>query len=304
MDMNFFDLMLKVWHKPFMKSTVLFFAGMVPNSLYLRLVGGGKLHYKMDLRNPQTFNEKLNWMKLFNRNPLYTELADKYAVKRIVSDIIGEEHVVRNLGCWDNFDDIDFDKLPNQFVLKCTHDSSGAIICKDKNTFNKTAAKEKINDSLKLNYYYACREWPYKNIPHRIIADEYLDDHTGEELQDYKFWCFNGKPTYMYCTVKTSKEDIYENFYDMEFNPVNIDHGWPRRDPEFDKPQAFDEMKELAAQLSEGIPFVRVDFFYANNKVYFGEYTFFDWAGLQPFGTYQQDLELGKLIELPQDKIS
>lgn len=257
--------------------------------------------YKINLDNPQTFNEKLNWMKLYNRQPIYTTLADKYAVKQIVKEKIGEEYVVKNLGVWDSFDEIDFNSLPKQFVLKCTHDSSGAIICRDKDTFDLLAAKKRIDFVMKMNYFYACREWPYKNIPHRIIADELLDDGSGHELNDYKFWCFNGKPTYMYCTVKTSMENIFENFYDMDFKPVNINHGFPRRNPEFEKPEAFELMKELAAKLSAGIPFVRIDFFYVNGKVYFGEYTFFDWAGLGKFSTYEQDLELGKLISLPKN---
>ena len=296
--MSAFSCLLKVWHKPAFKRVFLFLAGLVPDKQYIKMIFRGKLGYKLNLKNPQTFNEKLNWFKLYNRQPLYTSLADKYAVKKYVADKIGEQYVVKNLGVWNSFDDIDFDSLPNQFVLKCTHDSSGALVCRDKSTFDMKSAKEKLDFVMKMNYFYACREWPYKNIPHRIIADELLDDHSGKELNDYKFWCFNGKPTYMYCTVKTAKDAIYENFYDMAFKPAMINHGWPRRSPEFEKPAAFEEMKELAAKLSEGIPFVRIDFFYVEGKVYFGEYTFFDWAGLQPFDKKEQDLELGKLIDL------
>ena len=296
--MKVFQLLLKIWRQPVCKRTILFVAGLIPDRLYIKLTAKGKLGYSINLDNPQTFNEKLNWLKLYGRNPLYTKIADKYEAKKIVAERIGKQYVVKNLGCWNSFDEIDFDALPNQFVLKCTHDSSGAIICRDKKSFDKLSAKKKINFSLKMNYFYACREWPYKNIPHRIIADELLDDHSGKELNDYKFWCFNGVPKYMYCTVKSN--DVYENFYDMDFNLANIDHGFRRRIPEFTKPEAFELMKELAGKLSAGIPFVRIDFFYVDGKVYFGEYTFYDWAGLQPFKTYQQDLELGKLIELPK----
>lgn len=296
--MTLFKQLLKIWHLPRMKSFILLAAGLVPDKSYIKYVAKGKLGYSIDINHPKTFNEKLNWLKLYGRNPLYTKMADKYEAKKIVAERIGEQYVVKNLGYWSSFDEIDFDALPNQFVLKCTHDSSGAIICRDKNTFDKLSARRKINLSLKMNYFYACREWPYKNIPHRIIADELLNDHSGKELNDYKFWCFNGVPKYMYCTVKSN--DVYENFYDMDFKPANIDHGFRRRAPEFAKPEAFELMKELAGKLSAGIPFVRIDFFYVDGKVYFGEYTFFDWAGLQPFKTYQQDLELGKLIELPK----
>ena len=296
--MTLFKQLLKIWHLPRMKSFILLAAGLVPDKTYIKYVAKGKLGYSIDINHPKTFNEKLNWLKLYGRNPLYTKMADKYEAKKIVAERIGEQYVVKNLGYWRSFEEIDFDALPNQFVLKCTHDSSGAIICRDKNTFDKLSARRKINLSLKMNYFYACREWPYKNIPHRIIADELLNDHSGKELNDYKFWCFNGVPKYMYCTVKSN--DVYENFYDMDFKPANIDHGFRRRAPEFAKPEAFELMKELAGKLSADIPFVRIDFFYVDGKVYFGEYTFFDWAGLQPFKTYQQDLELGKLIELPK----
>ena len=296
--MTLFKQLLKIWHLPRMKSFILLAAGLVPDKTYIKYVAKGKLGYSIDINHPKTVNEKLNWLKLYGRNPLYTKMADKYEAKKIVAERIGEQYVVKNHGYWRSFDEIDFDALPNQFVLKCTHDSSGAIICRDKNTFDKLSARRKINLSLKMNYFYACREWPYKNIPHRIIADELLDDHSGKELNDYKFWCFNGVPKYMYCTVKSN--DVYENFYDMDFKPANIDHGFRRRAPEFAKPEAFELMKELAGKLSAGIPFVRIDFFYVDGKVYFGEYTFYDWAGLQPFKTYQQDLELGKLIELPK----
>lgn len=291
---------LKIWHLSWMKYTVLSFARLIPDGLYIKMVSEPKLGYAINLKNPRTFNEKLNWLKLYHRKPLYSKLADKLEVKSIVSEKIGAQYVVHNLGFWDSFGEIDFDSLPERFVLKCTHDSSGAIVCNDKRNFDKKAVRKKINNSLKLNYFYACREWPYKNIPHRIIADEYLDDHSGKELNDYKFWCFNGVPKYMYCTVKTNKEKIFENFYDMDFNAVEINHGFPRRIPEFEKPAAFELMKELAGKLSEGIPFVRIDFFYVDGKVYFGEYTFYDWAGLQPFESYEMDLKLGSMLVLPE----
>lgn len=295
--MKLFNILLHIWHQPVFKRTILFFASLVPDKIYIQMTAKGKLGYSINLDNPKTFNEKLNWLKLYGRNPLYTQMADKYAAKQIVAERIGSQYVVRNLGCWQSFDDIDFDALPDRFVLKCTHDSSGAIVCRDKSTFDKNTARKRINLSLSMNYFYACREWPYKNIQPRIIADELLDDHSGKELNDYKFWCFNGVPKYMYCTVKSN--DVYENFYDMDFKPVDINHGFRRRKPEFERPEDFNLMKELASKLSKGLPFVRVDFFYVAGRVYFGEYTFFDWAGLQPFRSRQQDMELGELIELP-----
>lgn len=262
---------------------------------YLRKVYFLTFLKKLNLDNPTTFNEKLNWMKLYKREEKYTQMADKYAVKEIVASLIGSQYVVKNYGVYDSWDDIDFSKLPDQFVLKGTHDSGGASLCRDKNTFNYEAVRAKIERNQKSNFFYWYREWPYFNIKPRIIADELLDDHAGNELRDYKFWCFNGKPTYMYITIKG--KNVYENFYDMDYNSVEINHLFPRHIPEFDKPANFELMKELASKLSQGIPFVRVDFFDVNGKVYFGEYTFYDWGGMRPFkGNW--DKKLGKLIEL------
>lgn len=294
--MIFFKLIKMLWRKPECQKFILLLTSFVPDKLYVKKLFKAKVGYPIHLDNPKTLNEKLNWLKLYNRKPIYTKLADKFEVKLIVAKLIGEQYVVKNLGKWKSFEEIDFNKLPNQFVLKCTHDSSGAIVCRDKSTFDYMAAKTKINNSMDLNYFYAYREWPYKNIKPVIIADEFLDDHSGKELNDYKFWCFNGEPKYMYCTVKA--KEIYENFYDMDFNPVYINHGFARRVPEFEKPAKFEEMKTLAAKLSKGIPFVRVDFFYVDGRVYFGEFTFYDWAGIRPFSSYEQDLELGKLLTI------
>ena len=260
---------------------------------FLALLNFGK---KFNLSNPQTFNEKMNWSKLYDRNPLYTMMADKYAVKQYVKDIIGEDFVVPCYGIWNHFDKIEFEKLPNQFVLKCTHDSSGVIICRDKANFDKRSAKEKIERCIRKNGYLGNREWVYKNIPHKIIADMLLDDGSGHELRDYKFWCFNGVPHVMYCTNKA--QDIFENFYDMDFRPLNINHGFRRSVPEFEKPTKFELMKELAQKLSKGIPFVRVDFFQVNGKVYFGEFTFYDWGGMKPFKDLSWDLKLGQLYPI------
>lgn len=267
----------------------------MPDEEYIRKVYFINFLKRINLKNPSTFNEKLNWMKLNRREDIYTQMADKYAVKEIVTSLIGSQYVVKNYGVYDSWDDIDFSKLPDQFVLKGTHDSGGASLCRDKKTFNYNAVRTKIEKNQKINFFYWYREWPYLNIKPRIIADELLDDHTGNELRDYKFWCFNGKPTYMYITIKG--KNVYENFYDMDYNPVGINHLFPRHIPEFDKPANFELMKDLAAKLSKGIPFVRVDFFDVNGRVYFGEYTFYDWGGMRPFkGDW--DEKLGKLIEL------
>lgn len=268
-----------------------------PDKLYISLYYRLTFHRKLNWKNPQTFNEKLSWLKLYGRNDQYTRMADKYEVKQFVAERIGKEYVVENYVLTDSWDKIDFAKLPNQFVIKCTHDSGGAFVCRNKATFDHEGTRQIVEHNFQRNYFYPCREWPYKNIKPRIIVDRFLDDHTGNELRDYKWWCFNGVPAYMYCTIKG--KDVFENFYDMDFQPVAIDHGFPRHQPEFERPTNFELMKELAAKLSKDIPFVRVDFFDVDGNVYFGEFTFYDWAGLRPFGG-DWDEKLGGLINLPR----
>ena len=253
---------------------------------------------KLDLNNPQTFNQKLQWLKLYAHKPVYAIMADKYAVKKYVADIVGEEYVVPCLGVWERAEDIDVDTLPNQFVLKCTHNSGvGRCICKDKSKIDLIKVRRNIAKGLKEDYYRPGRDKQYRDIPKKIIADQYLDDGTGTELRDYKWWCFNGEPKFMYYTNKG--EHVYENFFDMDYKPVSIDHGFERLLPEMEKPAEFELMRDMAAKLSKGIPFVRVDFFDVNHHIYFGEFTFFDWGGLRPFGG-DWDRILGDLITLPQ----
>lgn len=272
-------------------------APLWPDRLYIETVYKRINHVSLNLDCPQTFNEKLNWLKLYNQNPLYTKLADKYLAKEYVAGVIGEEYVVRNYGVWKTFDEIDFDSLPDRFILKATHDSGGVTICRDKSQLDMLALKIKFDRILKTNYFYKLREWVYKNAEPKIIADELLDDHSGHELTDYKFWCFNGEAKIMYITNKG--ENIYENFYDMDYTPIDINHGYPRRFPEYTKPQNFELMKSLAAKLSKDIPFVRVDFFDIDGKVYFGEFTFYDWAGMKSFVSKDWDKLLGDWIKLP-----
>lgn len=268
-----------------------------PDRFYLKSLYHIENGKNLDLDNPTTFNDKLNWMKLHYHNPLFQTLVDKYKVKKVVADKIGEEYVVKNYGVYNSVDEINLDALPEQFVLKATHDSGGVIICKSKATFDFEAAKKRLKRQLSIDYYWRTREWVYKEPDAKIIADELLDDHSGHELTDYKFWCFNGEPKVMYVTNKG--KHIKENFYDMDFNILDIDHGFPRVSPEFEKPAQFELMKELAAKLSQGIPFVRVDFFNLNGKVYFGEFTFYDWAGLKAFVSDEWDRKLGSWITLP-----
>lgn len=269
---------------------------------YLKLVFRCQMGRWPDLKNPQTFNEKIQWLKLNNRNSLYTSLVDKYAVKQWVADKIGEEYIIPTLGVWKNFDDIDFDKLPNQFVLKCTHDSGGLAICKDQNSFNKNQARKVINRSLKKNYYYGCREWPYKNVPPRIIAEKYMEDKNDAELRDYKFYTFNGKPKFLLLATNRQSKDkpLSFDYFDMDFNHLPLTNHWhPNNENEIPhKPQNFEKMKDLVGILAKDIPHVRVDFYEVDGQIYFGEMTFCDMGGFLRIHPDSWDEEWGKLIDL------
>ena len=276
---------------------------ILPEKLYMKILFRAKLGYKLNLKDPKTFNEKLNWLKFYNRKPEYTMMVDKVAVKKYVSGIIGDEFVVPLYGAWENVLDIDWNSLPSKFVLKTNHNSCYNLICRDLKTVDKKKVMGEMRKSLKKNLFYSLGEWPYKNVKPMVFAEKLLEYNNSANgpLIDYKFWCFDGKPTLMYFSVKG--KDCYENFYDMDFNIVDINHRWPRHSPEFLKPKCWDLMKTCASKLSKDIPFLRVDFYEVDSKMYFGELTFFDWAGLRPFDSYETDLYLGQFINLPNNKV-
>lgn len=269
---------------------------------YLKRAFQIRMGKSLNLKNPTTYNEKLQWLKLYDHNIEYASMVDKYAVKQYVSDKIGNKYVIPTLGVWDNFDDIDFNTLPDRFVLKCTHDSGGLVICKDKSTFNKNKAKKKINSSLNRNYYLTGREWPYKNVSPRIIAEVYMEDEKTAELRDYKFFCFNGEVKAMFIATERQKtgEEVKFDFFDANFNHLPIRQGHPNAKVPPKKPECFEEMKELAAKLSLGIPHVRVDFYEVNEQVFFGEMTFFHFSGMMPFEPEEWDYRFGEWITLPK----
>ena len=259
--------------------------------------------YWMDFKNPKTFNEKLQWLKLYNRKPEYTTMVDKYAVKKYVADIIGDQYIIPTLGVWNSFEKIDFDNLPNQFVLKCTHDSGGLVICKDKSKFNWNATKEKIKTSLKTDFYKLGREWPYKNVPRRIIAEKYMEDSNDPDLKDYKFMCFNGKVQSTFvCSDRSTGKGLHVTFLDRNWVKLPFERHYPSSLDPISKPVCYDEMVYLAEKLSAGIPFVRVDFYEINKKVYFGELTFFPGCGTEKFTPSEWDLKLGQMINIDNIK--
>jgi len=273
----------------------------MPDELYLRIAFRIKMGKKLNLKNPKTYNEKLQWLKLHDRKPLYTQLVDKHAVRDYVAGKIGEKYLIPLVGGpWKSFDEIDFDALPEQFVLKCTHDSGGLVICRDKRSFDKAAARAKIEKCLKHNYYYGYREWPYKGVEPRIIAEQYMEDKTDGELRDYKFFAFDGCSRAMFIATDRSAKDAETkfDFFDMDFKHLDFCNGHPNAEEAPHRPEQFDEMRSLAERLSEGFAQMRVDFYEVNGRVYFGEITFFHWSGLTPFKPDVWDEKFGEWIDL------
>ena len=257
---------------------------------------------ELDLEHPQTFNEKLQWLKLYDHNPLYTQLVDKYRVRQYVAEKIGEEYLNDLYGVYEHFDDIDFNALPDQFVLKCNHDCGSIVICKDKQSFDFAAAKSKLEKALKRNYFYFGREWPYKNVKPLIVAEKYLENLNDRDLKDYKFFCFSGIPECLFIATDRATKDMRLDFYDMNFCHLPFERSYPNAAKKIEKPESFDEMKELAAKLSEGIPFVRVDFYEINEKPLFGEMTFYPGGGTDVFRPEKWDYIYGEMLRLPGKK--
>ena len=271
--------------------------GWLPDELYLKLQFRSRMGRWPDLRNPVTFNEKIQWLKLHDRNPLYPTLVDKVAVKEWAAAKIGPEHIIPTLAVWDGVEKIDPAALPDRFVLKCTHDSGSTVICTGKASFDLGAAKKRLGERLALDYGRRFREWPYSAVPRRIIAEEFLE--AG--LNDYKFFCFGGKPELLFVATdrNTPGKETCFDFFDAGWNHIPVRNGHPNAAVTPKKPEGFGEMKALAAKLSEGIPFVRVDFYETGGRVFFGEMTLYHWSGLRPFDPESFDRTFGDMIKLP-----
>ena len=279
----------------------------ISDKTYLSLMYRECFGTKINWENPRSFSEKLQWIKLNDRKDIYSAMVDKYESKQYVADRIGTECVIPVLGGpWNHPDEIDYDSLPDQFVLKTTHDCGGVLICKDKSRFDRKAAREFLLEHLKRDYYLTCREWPYKNVKPRIFAESYLSGlDEGAGISDYKFFTFNGEPKLMYIAsgrdyAQKDKQVVYADFFDTQYNHVDlkIDHENAPVCPA--KPQNFERMVEYARILAQGTKHLRVDFYEVNGKLYSGELTFFHCGGLHKFITPEWELTMGDWIRLDE----
>lgn len=277
----------------------------LPDKVFLEAAFRARFGRKLNLNNPETFNEKLQWLKLYNRKPEYTKMVDKYLVRDYVKEKIGEEYLIPLLGVWDDPEKIDFNELPMQFVLKCNHNSGlGMCICKDKNSLDINKVKEELKKGINQNYYLTSREWPYKDVPRRIIAEKYMVDESGYELKDYKFYCFDGKvKLVMINSDRMSSEKTKANHFDENYQPLDFVWGYENAEIPPQKPEKFEEMKYLAEKLSEGITHVRIDFYQTPSGIYFGEITFFDGSGFDAIEPIEWDYKIGSWLKLPMEKV-
>ena len=274
----------------------------LPDSVYLKLRYRFQMGKRLNLKNPTTFNEKLQWLKLYDRNPEYTRLVDKILVKEYVARVLGPEYVVPLLGAWDRPEDIDWDHLPNRFVLKTNHSggNTGVVICKDKNSFDRQDAIRRLNASLQEDVYRNLREWPYRDVKKRVFAEQFIDPAPNNtDLHDYKFFCFNG-------VVRCFKIDFdrqtnhHANYYDRDGSllPFGELALAPIPEKELSVPSNYVKMIELAEKIAQGKRFVRVDFYNVNGRIFFGEITFYPAGGMGEFTSDGWDETLGTWLKL------
>lgn len=274
----------------------------IPDERYLSWKVRHNLGYKMDFKNPLTFNAKLQWLKLYNRKPEFTQMVDKIEVKDYVASIIGEKYIIRTLGVWDRIEDIDWNGFPQSFVLKNSGDSGGVVVCKDKSKLDISKAIKKLTSCKGGNYIKYNKEYPYLNVNNRFIAEEYKEDESGLELKDYKFFCFNGEPKMIFVASDRQIGATKFDFYDLEWNHLNLRQEYPNNPNGIPKPKNLDEMLEVARKLSKGFPHIRVDLYNCDGEIYFGELTFFHNSGTFPWYPEEWDYKMGEWIELPPSK--
>jgi len=287
---------------PRLRGNIMYALSFLPDKLYLRLfyfaTTGRMIHY----RNPKGYNEKLQWLKIYDRHPEHSKLVDKLAVREHIAEVLGEEYLFPLLGYWKSFDEIDFSQLPDQFVLKCTHDSGSTKVIRDKTALGKQeidALKEHFDRRLSHDFFYAGREFPYKGVPRFILAEQLMtyDDAPEKSIEEFKFFCFNGEPQ-MTLVVTYHPTGLKYDFYDMEFNHLDVFNLHPNSDAPIEKPARFEEMRQIAAKLSQGMRFVRIDLYELNKRIYFGEYTFYHGGGFQLFHPEKWERQMGEWLDL------
>lgn len=276
---------------------------LIPDKSYLKMVYYLRTGQKLDLDYPQTFNEKIQWLKLHNSSDLCSQAVDKFLVRNIVEERIGNDYLIPLIGTWERSEDIEFDRLPNEFVLKCNHDSGSVIVCRDKSKLDISKVKQRLSKALQKHYFWVGREYPYKKVRPRIICEKLMQDNNSPDLVDYKFFCFNGEPKILFYASErfTSSDGITRfDFYDMDFHHLDISReGHPHST---NKPNIsmdiFDKMKFICRTLSKDFPFVRVDLYLINNRIYFGELTFHPGGGFVNFVPEKWNSIFGKWINI------
>ncbi|MDO4811338.1 MAG: ATP-grasp fold amidoligase family protein [Eubacteriales bacterium] len=281
-----------------------FYAGL-PESEYLKKLYQLKVGKELDLENPQRFTEKIQWLKLYDRNPVYTKMQDKYLVREIIEKKIGSQYMIPLLGVWDRVEDIDFDQLPEQFVLKCNHDCASAVICRDKASLDIKAAKAKLKQCLERVYGASGIEWAYRDIPRKIIAEKYMQNGDELTLTDHKFYCFDGEVKMVMLTSGTAHTDERRRVtLDPQFRRIPVCKKNDVNSPEpYEVPKCLDEMIALVEKIAEGIPFVRVDFYVIGGHPYFGEVAFYPDGGFIEFAPTEWEQKLGEWIQLPEKRM-
>lgn len=282
------------------KKLAYYLTAWMPTKFYLNLRYWLVFKKRINWRNPKTYNEKLQWMKLYDHNPVYRRLVDKYEVREYIAEKIGEEHLIPILGVWDEFENINFDELPKEFVLKCTHDSGSVVICKDKSKLDFNALKKHFKNAQRRSQYRAGREWAYKGLKPRIVAEKFMVDDSNIGLKDYKFFCFDGEVKAMFIATDrgVEGEDVKFDFFDPNYNHLPIKHGHENASFLPPCPQNFEEMKRIAAELSKGLRQVRIDLYNINGEIYFGEMTFYHHCGFVRFDPVEWDYTFGSWIKI------
>ena len=275
------------------------FSPIISDKLYLKIKFWIEMGYWMNFSEPMKFNEKLQWLKLYDRKPEYTKMVDKIGAKELVAERIGEEYIIPTIGVYDTFDEINFDSLPNQFVIKCSHDSGGTYVCQDKLDMNIDFVRKKINKSLKSNYYRKFREWPYKNVKPRIIIEKYMEDESGD-LADYKFSCFNGNAHNVMICYDRKSNDTKFYFFNRKWELLRYNKRGLIAPENFTlpKPKELDKMFDIAEKLSKSIPYARIDLYNINGQIYFGEITFYPQSGFDSNLLEETDKLFGNLINI------